>query len=328
MRLPEKEKGWLMTSYIIRRICISLLTVFIISVFVFSIMHILPGDPVKIALGEGATQEMIDEYRAKLYLDRPIIEQYFIWIRNILLHGDYGTSIMYEENVGSLMREKLPVTLSIGIPTVILSVIFGLFFGILSAVKRGSWIDQVVTFIANLGIATPQFWIAIMGILVFGKALKILPIQGYTAPGVDFIDYLHKGLMPIVFGSLGFIATITRQTRSNMLEVINQDYVRTARANGLKEKRVIYRHALKNALIPVVTIIGLQVRVIVGGSVVIERIFNIPGIGQLLMRAISNRDYLIVQACVMVISLVTVASNFIVDLAYGIIDPQIRKNWE
>lgn len=317
-----------MTSYIIRRICVSIITIFFISIFAFSIMHILPGDPVVIALGEGTPQEEVDAYRAKLHLDKPILEQYFIWIKNIVLHGDFGTSIMFEEDVGELMRQKLPVTLSIGIPTVLLAVIFGLFFGILSAVKRGTWIDQVVTFFANLGIATPQFWISILGILILGKALKLLPIQGYTPPSENFGEYLYKGCLPIVFGSLPFIATIARQTRSNMLEVINQDYIRTARSNGLGERKVIYRHALKNALIPVVTIIGLQVRTIVGGSVVIERIFNVPGIGALLMRAITNRDYLIVQACIMVISLVTVCSNFVVDLAYGVIDPRIRKNWK
>lgn len=316
-----------MTSYIIRRLLISLLTLFVISIFAFAVLHIMPGDPVTIALGEGALQEDIEMYRAMLNLDRPLVVQYFLWLKGIFLHGDFGYSIIYQTNIGSLLAEKLPVTMAIGIPTCLMAVVFGILFGVVSAVKRGTWIDQVVTFFANVGIATPQFWIAIIGMLVLARTLHVFPLQGYVAPSENFAQFLYYGFMPIVFGSLPFISTIARQTRSNMLEVINQDYIRTARANGLKERRVIYKHALKNAMIPVITIVGLQVRTIVGGSVVIERIFNIPGIGRLLMLAISNRDYFIVQACVLVTSTVTVFANFIVDICYGIVDPRIRKNW-
>jgi peptide/nickel transport system permease protein len=315
-----------MVNYIIRRVLLALLIVFLVSIFAFSLMHILPGDPVKIALGNDVPQETIDKYRTLLNLDKPLVEQYWLWITGAL-HGDFGTSIMYSENVGELMMEKLPVTLAVGIPAMILSVILGVLFGIITAVKRGTWIDQSISFLANLGLGTPLFWIAILGIYLFGLQLKILPIQGYVAPSEDFVQYIYKAIMPIICMSIGFIAVLARQTRSNMLEVINQDYIRTARANGLSERSVIFRHALKNALIPVITIIGLQMRIIVGGSVIIERIFNIPGIGSLLMRSITNRDYLIVQACVLIISLVTVALNLIVDLAYGIVDPRIRKAW-
>ncbi len=316
-----------MTSYILRRLLISILTLFIISIFAFAILHIMSGDPVTIALGEGALQEDVDMYRAMLNLDKPLVLQYILWIKGVVLHGDFGYSIMYETKIGPLMAEKLPVTMAIGIPICLLAVVFGIFFGVVSAVKRGTWIDQIVTLFANIGIATPQFWIAIIGMLVLARTLNIFPLQGYVSPSENFGQYLYYGFMPIVFGSLGFISTIARQTRSNMLEVINQDYIRTARANGLPERKIIYKYALKNALIPVITIVGLQVRTIVGGSVVIERIFNIPGIGRLLMLAISNRDYFIVQACVLVTSSVTVFANFIVDICYGIVDPRIRKNW-
>jgi peptide/nickel transport system permease protein len=315
-----------MAGFLIRRLLLALLIVFMVSVFAFSLMHILPGDPVRIALGNEVSQEVIDKYRALLNLDKPLLTQYWLWIKGIF-HGDFGTSILYNENVGALMKEKLPVTLTIGIPAVLLSVILGVLLGIITAVKRGSWIDEGLSFLANLGLGTPLFWIAILGIYLFGFQLRILPIQGYVSPFADFAQYLYKAIMPVVCMSIGFIAVIARQTRSNMLEVINLDFVRTARANGLPESSVIFRHALKNALIPVITIIGLQARIIVGGSVIIERVFNIPGIGSLLMRAITNRDYLIVQACVLVISLVTVGLNLIVDLAYGMVDPRVRKSW-
>lgn len=315
-----------MGKYIIKRLAMSILIIFLVSVFAFSLMHILPGDPIRIALGESVSEETIAEYRAKYHLDKPIIQQYGLWVEGIL-HGDFGKSLLYGEDVTTLIKTKLPVTMAIGIPVVLISAVFGILFGVVTAVKRGTWIDQVITSIANIGIGVPQFWIAILCIFLFGLKLHVLPIQGYTAPSEDFGKYVYMAFLPVLCLSFGFIATITRQTRSNMLEVINQDYVRTARANGISEGSVIFRYALKNALIPVITIIGLQVRIIVGGSVVIERIFNIPGIGALLIRVITERDYFIIQACVLVISLVTVGCNFIVDLLYGVVDPRVRKSW-
>jgi peptide/nickel transport system permease protein len=314
-----------MFSYIIKRLLTAVLIVFLVSIFAFSLMHILPGDPIRLALGEGVPQETVDEYSAKYNLDKPLITQYLIWIKGIL-RWDFGESILYQEDVGELMAEKLPVTLSLGIPAMIVAVIAGVMFGVITAIKRGTWIDQGISFFANVGIGTPLFWIAIFGIFLFGLELRVLPIQGYISPFKNFVQYLYKAILPVVCMALLFIAVITRQTRSNMLEVINQDYIRTARANGLSERSVIFRHALKNALIPVITIVGLQMRIIVGGSVVIERIFNIPGIGAFLMKGITNRDYLVVQACVLVISIVTVLLNLIVDITYGFIDPRIRKS--
>jgi len=315
-----------MLSFLLRRGLLALLIVFLVSVFAFSLMHILPGDPVRIALGEAASQDVVNQYRARYHLDEPLVSQYGLWVSG-MVRGDFGQSILYNEDVGALMASKLPVTLALGVPGMILSIVVGLLFGVLTAVKRGTWIDQAVSSLANIGIGTPLFWIAIFGIFLFGLKLRVLPLQGYVSPTQNFGQYLDKAILPVVCMSVGFIAVIARQTRSNMLEVINQDFIRTARANGFPEGSILFRHALKNALIPVITIIGLQMRIIVGGSVIIERVFNIPGIGALLMRAITNRDYLIVQACVLVISLVTVVLNLIVDIAYGIVDPRIRKSW-
>lgn len=315
-----------MGRYIMKRVAMSVLIIFLVSVFAFSLMHILPGDPVRIALGESVSEETILEYQAKYHLDKPIPEQYILWVKGIF-QGDFGKSLLYGEDVTVLLKTKLPVTMAIGIPVVVISAILGILFGVITAVKRGTWLDQAITFVANVGIGCPEFWIAILCIFLFGLKLHILPIQGYTSPAADMGKYVSMAILPVSCLSFRFIATITRQTRSNMLEVINQDYVRTARANGISENSVIFRHALKNALIPVITIIGLQVRIIVGGSVVIEQIFNIPGLGALLMRAITERDYFIVQACVLVISLVTVGCNLVVDLLYGVVDPRVRKSW-
>ena len=315
-----------MGKYILKRLGTSLLIIFLVSVFSFSLMHILPGDPVRISLGESASEEKIQQVREAYNLNKPIVEQYFLWIKGIA-RGDFGRSLLYEEDVSALIRAKLPITMSIGIPVLVIASVLGIVFGILTAVKRGTWVDQIITFIANIGIGCPEFWIAILAILIFGIRLKWLPTQGYVAPDKDFSKYLYLAVLPVSCLAFRFIAMITRQTRSNMLDIINQDYIRTARANGLAERKVIFRHALKNALIPVITIIGLQVRIIVSGSVIIERIFNIPGLGQLLMRGIMERDYFIVQACVFVITLITVGANLVVDILYGIVDPRVRKSW-
>jgi peptide/nickel transport system permease protein len=314
-----------MFSFIVKRVLSSILIVFLVSLFAFSMMHILPGDPVVLVLGESAPQEKVDEYREQYNLDKPIITQYFLWIGGVV-QGDFGESILNERDVGELMAMKLPATLALGIPAMILSVISGVLFGIITAIKRGTWIDQIISFFANVGVGTPLFWLCIFGIFLFGLELRILPIQGYKSPFENFGEYAHKAVLPVISLAIGFIAVISRQTRSNMLEVINLDYIRTARADGISERSVIFRHALRNALIPVITIVGLQMRIIVGGSVIIEKIFNIPGIGAFLMSGITNREYLIVQACVLVISVVTVGLNLVVDVAYGLIDPRIRKS--
>lgn len=313
-----------MAEYIIKRVLVSILIIFLVSVFAFSLMHMLDGDPVLIVLGEGVSQETIDEYRAMLNLDKPIATQYYLWVKGIFTKGDFGISVLYREDVGELIREKLPVSLSIVIPTLVIAIIIGVTLGVVSAVKRGSWLDQLITFFANLGIGTPPFWIAILCIYVFAIALQWLPIQGYTAPSKDFAKFVTKAILPVFCLMLGFSTTLIRQTRANMLETINQDYIRTARAYGLSENKIIYKYALKNALIPIITLVGVRICTIIGSTVLIERVFNIPGLGSLLIRAIDSRDYMIVEGCVFVLSVITVVTNLLVDIAYSIVDPRIR----
>lgn len=313
-----------MGKFIIKRVLISIVVVFLVSVFAFSLMHILPGDPARLSLGEEASQEDVDALREELNLNKPVLEQYFIWISGIF-RSDFGQSIQYHRPVLDIMQERLPRTVAIGLPTLVISTIIGIAFGIISAIRRGKFIDQVITFLATIGMGTPVFWIGILGIYLFAMRLGILPIQGFTSPTEDFAKYVHQAILPVFCLSTHQVASVSRQTRTNMLDVINQDYIRTAKANGIRPSSIVFKHALRNALIPIVTVIAMQVRMVIGGSLIVEQVFNIAGIGQLLQTAVGNRDYLIVQGAVLVISLVTVGCNLLVDILYGVVDPRIRK---
>ena len=234
-----------MGSYLIKRILVSLITVFLVTVFVFLIIRMLPGDPALVMLGEGASPQKVAELRAELNLDKPLVQQYIIWVRD-LLNGDFGVSVTYyHKQVADMIPSKVAATLSLTVPALVIAIVIGVFAGTISAVKRGSAIDQIVTVLSTSGIGIPAFWIAIFMIFIFAVKLKWLPIQGYTSPSADFPMYVKKAIMPVFCIALNFMATITRQTRSQMLEVINQDYIRTARADGLPERRVIMRHAIK-----------------------------------------------------------------------------------
>lgn len=315
-----------MTRYIIKKTLTAIVLVLLVSFLVFILMQFLPGDPATIALGESATAEEIQEYRDEYGLNDPVLVQYWNWISNIVLHWDFGKSILNAKDVTEYISIRLPNSVSIGLPGLVFGVIIGLIVGIISAVKRGTWIDQTLTLIVNFFLGAPRFLVAIFGVIILGLQFGLIPLQGYTAPWEDFGEYCYKAFWPILVNAIYTVAILARQTRSNILEVISQDYVRTARANGLSERKIIFKYTLKNALIPVITIIGLQMRNIVAGAVIIENVFNIPGIGQMLLNGIQQRDYFMVQACVLVISMMTVFCNLFVDIAYGFIDPRIRKS--
>ena len=315
-----------MATFILKRVLWSILVLFLVSIIVFVLMQFLPGDPVRTSLGTDVDQAVVDEWREKFHLNDPVLKQYFLWIGD-MLRGDFGTSIMYRQSITDLISLKMPTTVTLGILSIIISTVLAIVLGVITAVKRGTVTDQVVTVLASIGLGIPTFWIAVMFILLFAIKLGWFPVQGYVAPWVNFSQFCRYAAMPVATMVITMVPSICRQTRSNMLEVINQDYIRTARANGIKEGTITYNYALKNALIPVITIIGLQVRIVVGGSVVVERIFNINGVGNLLMNGITNRDYFLVQACVMIISIVTVVTNLVVDICYGLVDPRVRKSW-
>jgi peptide/nickel transport system permease protein len=312
-----------MITYIIRRILYSLLVIIIVSFFTFFLIHLIPGDPVLALLGPEASREQYELLRAQLGLDLPMYEQYWNWLTHIL-HGDFGKSIIYSEDITGLIRSRLPVTLHLGITALILSAVVSIPAGIIAAIRRGSILDQIITVFANLGMATPIFWAGILGIYLLSLQLDLLPVQGYTSPFEDFWLNTKQIIMPVLCMAVIPVASLARQTRSAMLEVVRQDYIRTARSKGLKESIVIIRHALKNALIPVVTLLGLQIGFLFAGSVLIETVFNIPGMGRLIVRGVFEHDYIIVQAGVLIIGIMVALANLATDIFYGYLDPRIK----
>ena len=316
-----------MQTFVIKRLLQGLLVLLLLTFIIFLVIRLLPGDPILLFASQGDVSTLdparIQELKVQYGLDKPLMVQYFTWLYDAL-RGDLGKSIFYQDKVSTLILERMPVTIYLGVMAITLGALLGMVFGVISALRRGSIIDSVLTFIANIGIAAPGFWIAFLMIYLFGLQLGWLPIQGYTSPFMDFWKSIRQAVMPVFCLSFFSLSSISRQTRSSMLEVIRQDYIRTAWAKGLKESTIVMRHTLKNGLIPVVTMIGMQVRTIFGGSVIIETIFNVPGFGRLMVQAVTSHDYLIVQGGVLIIAAIVVLTNILVDISYGWLDPRIR----
>ncbi len=312
-----------MSAFIIRRLLQTIAVLLIVTIVSFVLLHMTPGDPAAAMLGTDASIDQIKALQKELWLDRPLPVQYVHWFTNAI-RGDLGTSIMYKEPTINMFAVKLPITLYLSGISLLLSTLIGVTAGIICAIRRGGWLDQVVSLIANLGIGVPIFWLGILGVYIFGYKLGWLPIQGWTSPFDDLVENLKCTVMPAILLAIPGIAVMTRQTRSSMLEVIHQDYIRTAYSKGLSEKIIIFRHALKNALIPVITLLGLQVRILVGGSVLVETVFNIPGMGRLLVSGALNKDFLIVQGGVLLIGFMVGLANLLVDVSYVWLDPRVR----
>ena len=316
-----------MTAYIIRRLIQALFILIIVTFLVFALMRFLPGDPILIYIDlnqiEVSTPEHIEALRHEFGLDKPLMVQYFDWM-SCAIRGDLGMSIFKDEPVMNLIARRLPITFHLGALAFFISVVVGITAGVISAVRRATSVDTGVTLLANLGITAPIFWVGIMMIYLFGLYLKWLPIQGYTSPLDDFWLSTRQLIMPVFCLSIFAVASAARQTRSSMLEVTRQDYIRTAWSKGLRERVVIMRHALKNGLIPVITWKGQTIRNIFGGSVLIETVFNIPGMGRLAVNAVFEQDYAIVQGVILVTAIVVTLANLAVDLSYGWLDPRIR----
>ncbi|MBQ3831126.1 MAG: ABC transporter permease [Spirochaetales bacterium] len=313
-----------MAKFILRRFLVTVITLFLISLLCFSLLHLLPGNPARVVLGEEAKQEQVDQLYSEMNLDKPIIIQYLLWISGCF-KGDFGNSAIYRQPVSDMIMTRIVKTLSIGIPSLIISSILGICLGVISAVRRGKPVDQVITLLSTVGVGTPVFWIGILLIYIFGVRFGILPVGGYVKASDNFGAYIQHLILPVICMSLAMTANVIRHTRTNMLEVINQDYIRTARANGISSFSILFRHSLRNALIPVIAVIGLFVRTTIGGAVMVEKVSNISGIGSLMAEAVANRDYIVVQNSVFIIAVVVLACNFLVDLLYGLIDPRIRK---
>ena len=316
-----------MTAYIIRRILQSLLVLIIVTIIIFLAVRFLPGDPILMYISPEelsvAGEEKIAALKYEFGLDKPVPLQYINWFSGIF-RGDLGKSMKYRVNVMDEISRRLPITLYLGLIAFVISAIIGIPIGIISALRRGKWIDILVTSLANIGIAVPVFWLGVLMVYFFGLQLRWLPIFGFTSPTQDFWLSLRQTIMPVICLSLFSIASSARQTRSSMLEVIRQDYIRTAWSKGLSERTVVIFHALKNGLIPIVTLKGMHLRSIVGGSVLVETVFSIPGMGRLAVEGLLAHDFAIVQGVALIIALIVLLSNLLVDLSYGWLDPRIR----
>lgn len=316
-----------MLTYIIRRLLHALLVIALVSIVVFTLIRLMPGDPIEMLYAESAvaqlTAEDMEELRHEAGLDRPIVVQYGDWVLK-LLQGDFGKSLMRGFDIGKEAGNRATVTLLLGLSSFVVGIVIGPLLGTISAIRRGKFIDNLVSVIANIGITAPQFWVAILLIYFFGLKLQLLPMYGYTLPWVNFSQSVLQSILPIFVGALGIIASTARQMRSSVLETLGEDYIRTGWAKGLNERKVIFRHVLKNSLLPVVTLSGTMLRMVIGGSVIVETIFVIPGMGKMMVDGMLSHDYPVVQAMTLIMTMVVVLSSMLVDLLYGWLDPRIQ----
>jgi peptide/nickel transport system permease protein len=314
-----------MKSYILKRLVLTIPVLLGISIIVFFIMALIPGDPALAILGSYATPENVAKLRAEFGLDKPLVQQYLIWLTN-LLQGEMGRSYSLNRPVLDEVLERLGPTLLLAGTSLLLCTVFGLITGIISAVKQYGWQDKALTLMVLIGISTPSFWLGLILVLIFSVQLHWFPASGMFAiyGGGDFSDLLQHLTLPAF--TLAVVATgvIARLTRSNMLEVLRQDYVRTARAKGLSERKVIYKHAFKNALVNIIPVIGIQAGFVLGGAVYIETVFQWPGIGRMLVTAITTRDILLVQGGVMLVATCYVLFNLMADLLQRLLDPRLE----
>ena len=315
-----------MLRYVIRRFVSTIPVLFLVTLLTFSLTHVFGGDPLQALLGDEATTlppEVEMRIREELGLLDPLPVQYGNWLFNAM-QGDFGRSIQSRQPVRDALAQRLPVTLQLGLFAWFAAIAVAIPLGILAAVKRTKWPDHLATIAALAGVATPSFWMGLMLILVFGVWIRLFPPSGFVNLWDDPAASLHHLALPAITLGVNLIGSITRQTRSGMLEVLNQDYIRTARAKGLTQRVVLYRHALRNAMLPVVTVLGFQFANVISGTVIIEQVFAIPGVGRLAVGAVFAKDIPVVQAVVLLAAALTVLGNLWADIMYSLLDPRIR----
>ncbi len=312
-----------MGGYILRRVLSTLPVLAIVAVLVFLMLRLTPSDPAAIIAGDYASPEQIEGIRERLGLNEPILKQFVIWIGGVL-QGDFGESFFYKKQVAELIRERLEPTLSLSLVTILLVVLVAVPLGVIAAHNHGTWIDRFVMGFSVLGFSIPVFVVGYILIYVFAVTLDWLPVQGYQRIGDGVGGWLLRLVLPAMTLSVVFIAFIARMTRTSVLEVLNEDYIRTARAKGQTEIKVLVRHALANAAVPILTIIGLTVAILIGGVVVTESVYTLPGLGLLTVDAVLARDYPTIQAVILLFSFAYVLINLLVDVAYTFLDPRIR----
>ena len=312
-----------MGKFILKRTGQTMIVLFIVSVFVFLMVSFLPGDPVYAMLGGEISQETYNRWYYELGLDQPLLIRYFLWISKAVT-GNFGTSASQHMAVIEVIAQRLPVTFYLSLLAFFVSIPTGIALGVLAAINRGKKIDGALTTFANVCSCLPQFFLSVLFLYLFSMKMHWLPSFGFTWPWVDLGKSIQQTIMPLLCLAIGGVASICRQTRSSMLEVIGQDYIRTARSKGLKPDKIITVHALKNALIPVITLMGLRLGGMIGGSMFVESVFNISGMGTLLVSAIRAQDIPLIQACVLLIAVVACVVNIITDIVYAAVDPRIK----
>ncbi len=312
-----------MAGVILRRLAGAVPILLIVSLITFAMIHLIPGDPATAIAGMSATAEQIANIRRDLGLDQPLLSQLWHWYA-ALIHGDLGRSLLLGEPVIEATMQRLPVTLALSAYALVITLLIGLGTGIIAALRQNTWIDQAAMVIAMIGISVPNFYLGLLMIILFAVDLGWLPSGGYIAFTDNPLGWLATSTMPAISLALLLAGLLARITRSTMLEVLRQDYIRTARAKGLPGRQVILKHALSNALIPITTVIGIIVSLLISGSVVTETLFSIPGIGQLLTQAVLNRDYPMVQGGLLITTALLVLINIGVDVCYALLDPRVR----
>ena len=312
-----------MLNYLLHRLALIVPTLFFVSVLIFGLQQLLPGDPAIALAGEERDPNVIAFLRAKFHLDEPLPVRYWYWAKGVL-HGDLGDSVRIQKPVSELIREKLPVTLQLAAMAIAIALVIGITAGVVSAVKKDTWWDYGANVFALWGLSTPNFWLGILLILFFAVRLGWLPASGYVSPFEDLKANLASMIMPAFVLGNAFAAVLMRHTRSAMLQVLSSDYVRTARAKGLDERVVILKHALRNALVPVITLGALGLGELLGGAVLTEQVFTIPGFGKLIVDAVFNRDYSVVQGVVLFTASAYILLNLLADMAYFFVNPRLR----
>lgn len=312
-----------MGAYLLRKILILLVTLLLVSAVIFAVLMVIPSDPAQIVLGIHATPETLQALRHKMGLDQPVIVQYLTYLKKMIT-GDLGRSITYDVSISSLIFSRLQVTVPLAILSMTFAILLSIPIGIYSALHRNRMGDYGIMVFSQIGLAVPAFWAGILLILLFAVTLHWFPAGGFENWLTDPARALKSLLLPAL--SLGFVraAVLTRMTRSSMLEVLGEDYIRTARSKGLSKRRVVYKHAFRNAIIPVITIIGLQAGDLLAGAIIVENVFHLPGIGRLVFEAIGQRDLPVIQGVVLFIAALIVVINFLIDVAYRYLDPRIR----
>jgi peptide/nickel transport system permease protein len=311
------------TQFVLRKLSSTAIVMGLVAVIVFLLIHLSPGDPAAIIAGDQATPAMIEQIRAGLGLDQPLIVQFWLWLVR-LAHGDLGVSLFSHMPVGTLIMSRIQPTISLAIATMLFAVLTAIPLGVLAAWQVGRWVDRAVMALAIAAFSFPIFLIGYGLVWGFALKLRVLPVQGYTTLGNGIVPYLQHLVLPALSLGLVFMALLTRMTRSTMIEVLGEDYIRTARAKGLGQRSVLIKHGLKNAAVPLVTTIGNGIALLIGGVVVTESVFSIPGIGRLTIDAVTQRDFPVIQGIILVTSFTYVVVNLLIDLSYRLFDPRVR----